>query len=28
MLTYLEEQGLVHREGDHWHWIAHSYPAK
>jgi DEAD/DEAH box helicase domain-containing protein len=27
MLTYLEEQGLVHREGSHWHWMADSYPA-
>jgi DEAD/DEAH box helicase domain-containing protein len=27
MLTYLEEQGVVHREGRRWHWIADSYPA-
>lgn len=26
-LDYLAEQGLVHREGDRWHWIADSYPA-
>ena len=27
MLTYLEEQGVLHREGERWHWIADSYPA-
>lgn len=27
MLSYLEEQQVVHREGDRWHWIADSYPA-
>jgi DEAD/DEAH box helicase domain-containing protein len=27
MLTYLQEQGVVHREGDQWHWMADSYPA-
>jgi DEAD/DEAH box helicase domain-containing protein len=27
MLAYLEERGVVHREGRHWHWIADSYPA-
>jgi DEAD/DEAH box helicase domain-containing protein len=26
-LEYLREQGLVHREGERWHWIADSYPA-
>ena len=26
-LGYLAEQGLVHREGPRWHWIADSYPA-
>jgi DEAD/DEAH box helicase domain-containing protein len=26
-LDYLREQGLVHREGERWHWIADSYPA-
>ena len=27
MLDYLEEEGLVHREGEQWHWTADSYPA-
>jgi DEAD/DEAH box helicase domain-containing protein len=27
MLTYLEEEGIIHREGDRWHWMADSYPA-
>lgn len=27
MLAYLEEQGIVHREGKKWHWMADSYPA-
>ena len=27
MLNYMVEQGLVHREGEHWHWMADSYPA-
>ncbi len=27
MLAYLEEQGVVHREGERWHWMADSYPA-
>jgi DEAD/DEAH box helicase domain-containing protein len=27
MLAYLEEQGVVHREGAQWHWMADSYPA-
>ena len=27
MLGYLREQGVLHREGDQWHWIADSYPA-
>ncbi|MFO1320140.1 MAG: DEAD/DEAH box helicase [Burkholderiales bacterium] len=26
-LAYLGEQGVVHREGPRWHWIADSYPA-
>ncbi len=26
-LAYLAEQGVVHREGERWHWIADSYPA-
>lgn len=26
-LEYLAEQGVLHREGDAWHWIADSYPA-
>ena len=27
MLSYLEGQGLVHLEGDQWHWMADGYPA-
>jgi DEAD/DEAH box helicase domain-containing protein len=27
MLTHLEEQGVLHREGNRWHWMADSYPA-
>ena len=27
MLGYLEEHGIVHREGQQWHWMADSYPA-
>lgn len=27
LLTYLEEQGVLHREGASWHWMADSYPA-
>ena len=27
LLAYLEEQGVVHREGAQWHWMADSYPA-
>ncbi|MDA8092694.1 MAG: DEAD/DEAH box helicase [Betaproteobacteria bacterium] len=27
MLGYLEEEGVVHHEGAHWHWMADSYPA-
>ncbi|NIR29409.1 MAG: DEAD/DEAH box helicase, partial [Gammaproteobacteria bacterium] len=27
MLAYLEEEGMLHREGDRWHWTAESYPA-
>lgn len=26
-LGYLAEQGVVHRDGARWHWIADSYPA-
>ncbi len=27
LLTYLEEQGVLHREEDRWHWTEDSYPA-
>ncbi len=27
MLAYLEENGVLHREGEQWHWMADSYPA-
>jgi DEAD/DEAH box helicase domain-containing protein len=27
MLDYLAEQGVIHREGEQWHWMADSYPA-
>jgi len=27
LLDYLAEQGLLHREGEQWHWMADSYPA-
>jgi DEAD/DEAH box helicase domain-containing protein len=27
LLAYLEEHGVVHREGRQWHWMADSYPA-
>ncbi len=27
MLAYLTEHGVLHREGDQWHWMADSYPA-
>ena len=27
MLAHLEEQGVLHREDDRWHWMADSYPA-
>ncbi len=27
MLAYLEEHGVLHREGTRWHWMADSYPA-
>jgi DEAD/DEAH box helicase domain-containing protein len=27
MLAYLEEQGILHREGGDWHWMSDSYPA-
>ncbi|ODB84949.1 helicase [Candidatus Thiodiazotropha endoloripes] len=27
MLSYLEEHGILHREGKQWHWMADSYPA-
>ena len=26
-LSYLEEEGVLHREGESWHWMADSYPA-
>jgi len=26
-LAYLEEEGVLHREGEHWHWMDDSYPA-
>ncbi|MBN1828176.1 MAG: DEAD/DEAH box helicase [Deltaproteobacteria bacterium] len=26
-LSYLEEQSVLHRVGDRWHWAAESYPA-
>ena len=26
-LEYLQEEGLLHHEGKHWHWMADSYPA-
>lgn len=28
LLTYLEEQGVLHREQDTWHWTEDSYPAQ
>jgi DEAD/DEAH box helicase domain-containing protein len=27
LLAYLQEQGVLHREGSQWHWMADSYPA-
>ncbi|MEJ2463791.1 MAG: DEAD/DEAH box helicase [Candidatus Thiodiazotropha sp.] len=27
MLAYLAEHGILHREGDQWHWMSDSYPA-
>jgi DEAD/DEAH box helicase domain-containing protein len=27
-LSYLEEQGLLHRAGDRWHWAAPDFPAE
>jgi len=27
LLAYLEEKGVLHREGRRWHWAAESYPA-
>ncbi len=27
ILDYLVEQGVLHREGERWHWVADSYPA-
>ncbi|NIP71834.1 MAG: DEAD/DEAH box helicase [Gammaproteobacteria bacterium] len=27
LLEYLQEQDVLHREGDNWHWTADSYPA-
>lgn len=26
-LDYLQEEGLLHKEGQQWHWIADAYPA-
>jgi DEAD/DEAH box helicase domain-containing protein len=26
-LDYLQEEGLLHREGEQWHWMADAYPA-
>ena len=28
LLAYLEEQGVLHRESDTWHWTEDSYPAQ
>ncbi|HHH38221.1 MAG TPA: DEAD/DEAH box helicase, partial [Sedimenticola sp.] len=27
LLDYLVEEGVLHREGGHWHWVTDSYPA-
>jgi DEAD/DEAH box helicase domain-containing protein len=27
LLGYLEDEGVLHREGGRWHWMADSYPA-
>ncbi len=27
LLAYLEEHGVLHREGGEWHWMSDSYPA-
>ena len=27
LLDYLVEEGVLHREGERWHWVADSYPA-
>ena len=27
LLRFLEEEGLLHRAGDRWHWTSESYPA-
>ncbi|MEO1767069.1 DEAD/DEAH box helicase [Thiobacter aerophilum] len=27
LLAYLEEQGVLHKEGEQWHWMAEGYPA-
>ena len=27
MLSYLQEHGILHQEGNQWHWMADSYPA-
>jgi len=27
LLAYLQEHGVLHREGQQWHWMADSYPA-
>jgi DEAD/DEAH box helicase domain-containing protein len=27
MLDYLQDEGVLHREGNRWHWVAAGYPA-
>ena len=27
MLQYLQQEGVLHQEGEQWHWMADSYPA-
>jgi len=27
LLAYLQQEGVLHREGGRWHWTADSYPA-
>jgi DEAD/DEAH box helicase domain-containing protein len=27
LLAYLQQEGVLHREGAQWHWVADSYPA-